>query len=111
MCSLVSVRSCVCCALPLGFGGQRLPCPAGICFRFRLAYIDWPIQRQGDFVEHRAIQPLIGIVLALPECRMRNSPRGYPLPVFIVVVAIVIVAVAPERAGFVAAPPRQRRSE
>ena len=44
----LAVRRAVCCALPLGFGGQRLPCPARVSFRLRLTHVDWPIERQTE---------------------------------------------------------------
>src|SRR5580704_1785051 len=96
ICPLLAVWSGICGALPLGFRGQRLPCPAGIGFRFRLTHVDWPIQRQRDVLEHGAIQPLIA--LALPESGLRNSLTGFPVPGFIV---ILIITVVPQLTRFV----------
>ena len=59
-------------ALPLVFGGQRFAGPAGIGARLRLTDIDWPIQRQGNFLEHRSIQPLIADLFSrMPDEKFR----------------------------------------
>src|ERR1700730_4628233 len=49
--SCFSVDSAVSSALPLRFGGKRLPCPASVGASFRLTHIHGPVQHVGDFVE------------------------------------------------------------
>src|ERR1700678_2921078 len=71
----------MCCALPLGFTGQRLPCPVGVGFRLRLTNVDRPIQGKGDIVKHRPIHPLIAG--ALPESWMGNASVRFPTPVIV----------------------------
>src|ERR1700675_2496343 len=71
-------------ALPLGFGGQQLPCPARIRFRLRLTHINRPTHGQRDLGKHGAIQPLTiltPLILTSPESWMRNFVAGPPVPI------------------------------
>src|SRR4029077_8096310 len=66
-------------AMPLHFGRQPLACPSRIRGSFGMADISGPVQRQWDFVEHRAVEP--GAVTLTPEHRRSNVAGTLPLPI------------------------------
>src|ERR1700740_2484671 len=76
--SLLPVDSAIGRTLPLFFRGQRFACPARICHRFGVAYIDGPFCRQGNFVKHGAVEPIP--CSFPPEHGMRDSLARLPVP-------------------------------
>src|ERR1700687_1156345 len=91
--SCVSVDGAIGGVLPLGFGGERLPCPARVRTCFRLTHIHGPVQRrfvERYLVEHRPVKP--SIVVLLPEQRMRNSTSSLPVPVIVVPESASLIA-------------------
>src|SRR5580698_911276 len=65
--------------MPLRLGGQRLPRPASICVRFRVADVHWPIERQRNFIEHRSVVPLVAN--PAPKRGMTNAICSSPIPI------------------------------
>src|SRR6202034_3058107 len=62
-------------------GRQRFSRPARIRLRLRMTHVDWPIERQWQFVEHGAIKPLTTVLP--PEDGTRNSLLRLPVPVIV----------------------------
>src|SRR5208282_4875294 len=73
------------CAVPLCFGGKRLPRPPRIRHRLGMTHIDRPIQRQRNLLEHAAVEP--SVTPLSPEHGMRDRMRALPVPVIVVPVS------------------------
>src|SRR6266567_2005000 len=77
-------------AVPLLFARKRFTSPARVRHRLGMTHINWPVQRQRNFFEHRAVEPFHAHLA--PEHRMRDCVRRLPFP----------IAIAPERFALIA---------
>src|SRR5579872_380751 len=64
--------------MPFVFRRQRFPYPPRICLGLRVTHIRRPVQRQWNFIEHRAIKPSAAVFR--PENWMLHPARGLPVP-------------------------------
>src|SRR5882757_8122986 len=85
------MRTAVRGAVKLFFVWQAAPEPVGVGGRFGMADVNRPIEREANFLEHRARHPHIAI--ANPEDGMLDAGRFFPGP----------AAIGPKRAMLIAA--------
>src|ERR1700678_4770241 len=77
--------------MPFRFRGQRLPCPSSIRASLRLTHIDWPVQWERQFIEHRPVQPTVFGGFS-PEHWMSNRVAGFPVPAFNVPQGLCVIS-------------------